>query len=159
MQNKVVDLETLQKRLQPLRRKGRRVVFTNGCFDILHIGHVRYLTTARQQGDLLIVGLNSDQSVVAIKGPKRPIVPEEQRAEVLAGLWCIDFITLFHEPDPLRLIRAIHPDVLVKGDDWPEDQIIGADDVKAGGGKVVRVPLVKDSSTTRIIETIINNYA
>ena len=158
MQTKLLSLEALQEKLQPLRGKGHRIVFTNGCFDILHVGHVRYLTAARQEGDLLILGLNSDRSVATIKGPQRPIVPEDQRAEVLAGLWCIDFITLFDEPDPFNLIRALRPDVLVKGDDWPEDQIIGADIVKAGGGKVVRVPLAQGSSTTLIIEQIIKNY-
>ena len=159
MRNKILDPQTLQEKLQALRRKGRRVVFTNGCFDILHVGHLRYLAAARQEGDLLVVGLNSDRSVIAIKGPRRPIVPEGQRAEILAGLSCIDFITLFDEPDPFNLIRLIRPDVLVKGDDWPEDKIIGADIVKADGGKVVRVPLVKGNSTTAIIEKILSNYS
>ena len=159
MQNKILALEALQEKLQALRRKGHRIVFTNGCFDILHVGHLRYLTAARQEGDLLVVGLNSDRSVAVIKGPRRPIVPAEQRAEILSGLKCIDFITLFDEPDPFNLVRLIRPDVLVKGGDWPEDQIIGADIVKADGGKVVRVPLIKGNSTTAIIEKILKNYA
>ena len=159
MQNKILALEALQEKLQALRRKGHRIVFTNGCFDILHVGHLRYLTAARQEGDLLVVGLNSDRSVAVIKGPRRPIVPAEQRAEILSGLNCIDFITLFDEQDPFNLIRLIRPDVLVKGGDWPEDQIIGADIVKADGGKVVRVPLIKGNSTTAIIEKILKNYA
>jgi D-beta-D-heptose 7-phosphate kinase/D-beta-D-heptose 1-phosphate adenosyltransferase len=158
MQNKILDPETLQEKLQASHRKGHRIVFTNGCFDILHVGHLRYLTAARQEGDLLVVGLNSDRSVAEIKGPRRPIVPEQQRAEILSGLSCIDYVTLFDEPDPFNLIQLIRPDVLVKGDDWPEDQIIGADIVKADGGKVVRVPLVKGNSTTAIIDKILKNY-
>ena len=158
MKNKILDRETLQEKVKALQRKGHRTVFTNGCFDILHVGHLRYLTAARQEGELLVVGLNSDRSVAEIKGPRRPIVPEQQRAEILSGLSCIDFITLFDEPDPFNLIQLIHPDVLVKGDDWPEDQIIGADIVKADGGKVVRVPLVKGNSTTAIIDKILKNY-
>ena len=158
MQTKVLSLKALLEKLLPLREKGDRIVFTYGWFDIVPVWHVRSLSAARADGDLLILGLNSDRSVATIKGPQRPIVPEDQRAEVLAGLWCIDFITLFDEPDPFNLIRALRPDVLVKGDDWPEDQIIGADIVKAGCGKVVRVPLAQGSSTTLIIEQIIKNY-
>ena len=159
MQAKCKALHELKKELDRLRKKGRRIAFTNGCFDILHAGHVRYLTAARQQGDLLIVGLNSDKSVQHIKGPKRPLVPQQQRAEVLAGLWCVDFIVFFDEPDPLLLIQALRPDILVKGDDWAEDQIIGADAVISAGGKVVRVPVVPDLSTTRIIERIVRRFA
>lgn len=158
MQSKLLSLEELGKRLQPLREKGQRIVFTNGCFDILHVGHVRYLTAARREGDILVVGLNSDQSVQKIKGPQRPIVPEDQRAEVLAGLWCIDFIVLFNEPDPLLLIQTLQPDVLVKGDDWAEDHIIGADFVKNNGGKVVRVAVVPGAATSKIIARILNNF-
>ncbi len=158
MQMKLLSLEELKKRLQPLREAGQRIVFTNGCFDILHVGHVRYLTAARREGDILVVGLNSDQSVQNIKGPQRPIVPEDQRAEVLAGLWCVDFIALFNEPDPLLLIQALRPDVLVKGDDWPEDRIIGADFVKNCGGKVMRVPVVPGASTSKMITRILNNF-
>jgi D-beta-D-heptose 7-phosphate kinase/D-beta-D-heptose 1-phosphate adenosyltransferase len=141
-----------------LRRAGKRIVFTNGCFDILHVGHVRYLTAAKALGDVLIVGLNSDRSVRQIKEPRRPVVPEDQRAEVLAGLQCIDYIVLFDEPDPLVLIRTLRPDILVKGDDWPEEQIIGADFVKAGGGKVVRIPVVPDTSTSEIIARIVARF-
>ena len=159
MRKKLLSLKELKATLAPLRDAGQKIVFTNGCFDILHAGHVRYLTAARMAGDLLIIGLNSDQSVQKIKEPQRPIVSQDQRAEVLAALWCVDFIIVFDEPDPLNLIRALQPDVLVKGDDWPEDRIIGADFVKSGGGRVVRVPVVPDTSTTKIIERIVKRYA
>ena len=140
------------------RKTGRRIVFTNGCFDILHAGHVRYLSAARHAGDLLVVGLNSDLSVKNIKGPKRPIVNQTQRAEVLAGLACIDYIAIFDEDDPFKLIQTVKPDVLVKGADWPEADIVGADFVKACGGKVVRVELVCGISTSWIIEQIVARY-
>jgi len=152
---KIVTLEEFLKKNTNLRQAGKRVVFTNGCFDLLHIGHVRYLQHAKSEGDILVIGLNSDRSVRTIKGPKRPVIAERQRAEVLASIGFVDYVILFDEPDPHRLIAAIAPDVLVKGADWAEDQIAGADLVKAGGGKVVRVPLVPDVSTSRIIEDII----
>jgi D-beta-D-heptose 7-phosphate kinase/D-beta-D-heptose 1-phosphate adenosyltransferase len=144
--------------IDDLRNAGNRIAFTNGCFDILHAGHVRYLTAARAEGDALIVGLNSDASVRKIKGDKRPIVAQEQRAEVLAGLACVDYITIFDEPDPYRLIKALMPDVLVKGADWPEDEIIGADIVNSAGGRVARIDVVPEISTSRIIETILARY-
>ncbi len=158
MQEKLKALDELKENLDLLRKAGRRIVFTNGCFDILHAGHVRYLTAARQQGDLLVVGVNSDRSVRRIKGPERPLVSQEQRTEVLAGLWCVDFVVVFNESDPLLVIQALRPDVLVKGDDWPDNQIIGADVVTSGGGRVVRVPVVPDISTSRIIERIVKRY-
>lgn len=156
--SKILAREDLVKKLDKLRDSGKRVVFTNGCFDILHAGHVRYLTAARSEGDLLVVGLNSDRSVKSIKQEGRPIVPEEQRAEVLAGLWCVDYISLFDAPDPLTLIKAVRPDVLVKGADWSEEDIIGADFVKANGGRVVRVEMAPDISTSQIIQRIIENH-
>lgn len=156
MPKKIVRLDDLLQVLNPAREKGAKIVFTNGCFDILHAGHIRYLTQAKQNGDILVVGLNSDASVRIIKGEKRPIVCEDQRAEVLAGLACVDYVTLFDEPDPLRLIRGIKPDVLVKGADWAEDAIIGADVVKAAGGRVERITVVPDISTSLIIQRIIN---
>ena len=155
MQSKVKELGELKDKLDLLRTAGRRVVFTNGCFDLLHAGHVRYLTAARREGDLLVVGLNSDRSVRRIKGPQRPLVPQQQRAEVLAGLECVDYIVIFDESDPLRVIQSLRPHVLVKGDDWPDDRIIGADVVKSGGGRVVRIAVVPGISTTRIIERIV----
>jgi D-beta-D-heptose 7-phosphate kinase/D-beta-D-heptose 1-phosphate adenosyltransferase len=149
----------LFEQLQEPKKKGKRIVFTNGCFDILHAGHVRYLTSAASCGDILVVGINSDLSVKKIKGPKRPIVPEHQRAEVLSGLRCVDFVTLFDEPDPLNLIRLIVPDVLVKGADWPENEIIGADFVKSRGGEIKRIEVVPEISTSAIINLILEKYA
>jgi len=140
------------------RRAGQRVAFTNGCFDILHAGHVRYLKAARATSDMLVVGLNSDVSVRAIKGTRRPLNPEALRAEVLAGLSCVDCVVLFDEPDPLALIEALQPDVLVKGADWAEDRIIGADVVKKRGGRVARIDLVPDISTTALIDRIRERY-
>ena len=155
---KIVTLEDLVARLGKARKSGQKIVFTNGCFDILHVGHVRYLAGARSQGDLLIVGLNSDASVHLIKGDKRPIVPQGARAEILASLASVDYVVFFEEPDPLRLIQAIKPDVLVKGEDWAPDAIIGAEDVKSRGGKVVRISFVEDASSTDIIQTILQRH-
>ena len=155
---KIFDSDALNDQLIGLRQSGNRIVFTNGCFDILHAGHVRYLMEARSYGDILVVGLNSDRSIKTIKGEKRPIIPEEQRAEVLASLCCVDYVTLFHEPDPLKLIEKLKPDVLVKGADWPEDKIIGKDIVEGHGGKVVRVRMVSGVSTSEIIQKILNIY-
>ncbi|MCP4112881.1 MAG: D-glycero-beta-D-manno-heptose 1-phosphate adenylyltransferase [Desulfobacteraceae bacterium] len=156
--NKISDLNNLVQNLNTLRKPDKRIVFTNGCFDILHAGHVRYLTEAKSKGDILVVGLNSDKSVRIIKGEKRPVVCQDQRAEVLAGLWCVDCITVFDEPDPLKLIQTIKPDIIVKGADWAEEDIIGADFVKANGGKVERISVVPDISTSRIIQNIIRLY-
>jgi D-beta-D-heptose 7-phosphate kinase/D-beta-D-heptose 1-phosphate adenosyltransferase len=158
MLSKIVKLKNLVQKISTLRESGRTIVFTNGCFDILHVGHVRYLAAARSEGDVLVVGLNSDESTRSIKQENRPIVSQDQRAEVLAGLECVDYITVFNEPDPLKLIQALKPDVLVKGADWKEEDIIGADVVKEGGGKVVRVDVVPDISTSRIIQRIVKRH-
>ena len=158
MLSKIVKLKDLVQKISTLRESGRTIVFTNGCFDILHVGHVRYLAAARSEGDVLVVGLNSDESTRSIKQKNRPIVSQDQRAEVLAGLECVDYITVFNEPDPLKLIQALKPDVLVKGADWKEEDIIGADVVKEGGGKVVRVDVVPDISTSRIIQRIVKRH-
>ncbi len=155
---KIVSLESLIPIVNDAQKAGRQVVFTNGCFDILHVGHVRYLTAAREAGDLLVVGLNSDRSVGLIKGADRPIITQDQRAEVLAGLGCVDFVVLFDEPDPLMLIRALNPNVLVKGEDWSEDRIIGANHVKSKGGQVVRVKFADNMSTSGIIDRIVATY-
>lgn len=133
---------------------GLRFVFTNGVFDLLHAGHVRYLRQARAQGDALIVGVNSDRSVRAIKGPGRPIVSEEARAELLASLACVDAAVVFDEDDPHAIIARLQPDVLVKGADWAEDAIIGRDVVEARGGRVVRVPIEDGFSTTALLDRI-----
>jgi D-beta-D-heptose 7-phosphate kinase/D-beta-D-heptose 1-phosphate adenosyltransferase len=136
------------------RARKERLVFTNGCFDLLHIGHTRYLQEAKRLGDCLIVGINSDASVRAIKPDGRPIVPQAQRAEVLAALACVDHVVIFDEPDPRNLIAAVQPDVLVKGGDWPIDQIVGREIVQARGGTVVTIPLVPDVSTTTLVQRI-----
>ncbi len=158
MRSKILKLTDLIQMVRDLRKSGKQIVFTNGCFDILHVGHVRYLAAARSEGDVLVVGLNSDVSVKSIKPGNRPIVTQEQRAEVLAGLAFVDFITIFDESDPLALISAIKPDILVKGADWKEKEIVGADVVKAYGGKVVRVEVVPGISTSRIIRRIIKRF-
>lgn len=137
-----------------LRRAGKKVVFTNGVFDLLHPGHVRYLKQARSLGDALIVGVNSDRSVRAIKGPSRPITPEAERAELLAALACVDAVAIFDDDTPEEIIKKIQPDVLVKGADWAADAIVGRDTVEARGGKVVRVNIEQGWSTSSIIEKI-----
>lgn len=151
----VISLKRLLTELAPLRKAGRKVAFTNGCFDIIHAGHVRYLTKARAFGDILVVGINSDASVRAIKGSDRPIVPEAERAEVLSALRCVDYVVIFNDETPLRLISALKPDILVKGADWAAHEIVGGGVVKAGGGVVRRVRLLKGRSTTNIIKKIL----
>jgi rfaE bifunctional protein nucleotidyltransferase chain/domain len=133
---------------------GRRVVFTNGCFDLLHRGHVRYLEQARALGDLLVVAVNSDASVRRLKGAGRPVVPADQRAEVLAALAAVDLVLVFDERDPGRVIRTLRPDVLVKGGDWPVDRIVGAEFVRSAGGTVRSLPYVEGASTTALIRRL-----
>lgn len=155
MSTKVLPQEELVSVIASERAKGRRIVFTNGCFDLMHVGHTRYLQTAKSMGDLLVVGINTDASVRHLeKGQDRPIVPESQRAEVLAALGCVDFVVLFAEPDPGRLIATIQPDVLVKGGDWTPEKIVGRDIVEARGGVVHIIPLVPDMSTTALLQRI-----
>ena len=155
MSTKVLPQEELVSVIASERAKGRRIVFTNGCFDLMHVGHTRYLQAAKSMGDLLVVGINTDASVRHLeKGQDRPIVPESQRAEVLAALGCVDFVVLFAEPDPGRLIATIQPDVLVKGGDWTPDKIVGRDIVEARGGVVHTIPLVPDMSTTALLQRI-----
>jgi len=137
-----------------IQARGGRVVFTNGVYDLLHPGHVRYLRAARACGDALIVGVNSDRSAAANKGPGRPLVPAEERAELIAALDVVDAVVVFDEPTPYALIAAIQPDVLVKGADWPADQIVGRDIVEARGGSVIRIPVESGHSTTSLIERI-----
>ena len=151
---KILRRDQLKNELNRVRASGKKIVFTNGCFDILHLGHVRYLTAAKSHGDVLVVGLNSDRSVRQIKGDSRPVIGQEQRAEVLASLRVVDYVTLFDEIDPLKLIEYLQPDILVKGDDWPLDKIIGAEFVQKKGGRVVRIPVVPDISTSVIIDRI-----
>lgn len=158
MKEKIRGREELHRIIKDLQAKRKRVVFTNGCFDLLHVGHIRYLEKARTLGDVLIVGLNTDRSVQTIKGPHRPILPEEERAEVLSGLWCVDYVTLFDEPTPLELITSLQPDVLVKGGDWAKETTVGREVVEESGGEVVILPFVEGSSSSNIIETILERY-
>ncbi|HJW29262.1 MAG TPA: D-glycero-beta-D-manno-heptose 1-phosphate adenylyltransferase [Saprospiraceae bacterium] len=155
MHNKIKTVLELRPLLGILQATGKKIVFTNGCFDLIHTGHTRYLAKAKSFGDLLIVAVNSDSSVRMIKGEKRPINTQAERAETLAALESVDFVTIFDEPDPHKIISDLQPDVLVKGGDWPIEKIIGRDIVEARGGKVVNVPYVEGASTTGIIEKIL----
>jgi rfaE bifunctional protein nucleotidyltransferase chain/domain len=151
---KVKSLDDLKRIADQARRDGKTVVLTNGCFDLLHRGHVHILREAKALGDILIVAINSDRSVKAIKGPSRPVLSESDRTELLAAMEMVDYVALFDEPDPYDLIAAVRPNVLVKGGDWGSDQIVGADIVKRYGGKVAVIPYLKGFSTTEIIERI-----
>ncbi len=150
----VLDLDQAVALAGALQARGKAVVFTNGVFDLLHPGHVRYLAEARHLGDALIVGLNSDRSVKAIKGPDRPITPEAERAEILAALASVDAVVIFDEDTPHEVIRRLQPDILVKGADWAADAIVGREVVEARGGRVVRIPLAAGYSTTAILRRI-----
>lgn len=154
MPSNALTLEQATLRFAPAKRNGRRMVFTNGCFDLLHPGHIRTLEAARALGDALIVGLNSDASVRALKGPGRPVVPQEERAEILAALECVDAVVIFDEPTPHEIIAALLPDVLVKGGDWADDEIVGREEVEAAGGRVVSIPVVNGYSTSEILRKI-----
>jgi D-glycero-beta-D-manno-heptose 1-phosphate adenylyltransferase len=155
MADKVMSRAQLVPILDRARAQKKRIVFTNGCFDLLHVGHTRYLQGAKSLGDILVVGVNSDGSVRSLnKSPDRPIVGEAQRAEVLAALDCVDYVVIFPEPDPLSLITALQPDVLVKGGDWAADAIVGRDVVERRGGTVRTIPLVPDISTTALVQRI-----
>ncbi len=151
-QNKIVDRKKLQSIISELKNRGKKIVFTNGCFDILHIGHIRYFEEAKNFGDVFVIGLNSDSSVSKIK-PGRPVIPEQQRAEVLSALYMVDYIILFNEDTPYGLIKEIKPDVLIKGADWKEEDIVGRDIVK----EVHTIPFVKGASTSEIIKKIQNS--
>ena len=150
----VLTLEEAIPRFGREKRNGRRVVFTNGCFDLLHPGHIRSLELARALGDMLIVGLNSDASVRQLKGKGRPVITERERAEILAALECVDAVVIFDDRTPREMITGLLPDVLVKGGDWPGDQIVGREEVEAAGGRVVSVPVVPGYSTSAILERI-----
>ena len=157
MSGKLKSFEEIKSIVVGARNDGKRVAFTNGCFDLLHRGHVHVLRAARACADLLIVGINSDQSVKQIKGPARPVLPESDRCELVGAMEMVDFVVLFNEPDPYSLISDLRPDVLVKGGDWNTDKIIGGDLVEEAGGRVVVVPYIKGFSTTEIIERIKNS--
>lgn len=151
---KIVSRDEVVRERNTLRKEGKRLVFTNGCFDLLHPGHVRYLSEARALGDALVVALNSDRSVRALKGEGRPILNEAERAEVIAALECVEYVTVFDEETPRELIAAVLPDVLVKGGDWALDEIVGREEVEAAGGQVLSLPYIDGSSTTDIIARI-----
>jgi D-beta-D-heptose 7-phosphate kinase/D-beta-D-heptose 1-phosphate adenosyltransferase len=148
------NTEVLQQ-LANARSTGKKIVFTNGCFDILHVGHLRYLSQARELGDCLVVGLNSDSSISRLKGPLRPIVGEEERKEMLLGLKPVDFVCLFEDDTPLSLIKEVRPHVLTKGGDWAKEDIVGGSEVESWGGEVLSLPFVEGSSTTCIIEKVL----
>ncbi len=154
MHPEILTLEEAILRFGPAKRNGRRIVFTNGCFDLLHPGHIGSLEQARALGDALVVAINSDASVRRLKGAGRPVLPERERAEILAGLECVDAVVIFDEPTPREVIARLLPDVLVKGGDWPGDQIVGREEVEAAGGRVVSVPVVAGYSTTEILRKI-----
>lgn len=151
---KILPLDALARKVEALRRRGKRIVFTNGCFDLLHVGHVRYLRQAKSLGDVLIVAVNSDRSVKRLKGQGRPIQNEQDRLEILACLESVDYLTLFDEDTPLAVIERLQPDVLVKGGDWPPDRIVGRQVVEKRGGKVVTIPYVPGASTTDLVRKI-----
>jgi rfaE bifunctional protein nucleotidyltransferase chain/domain len=156
--DKITDLTTALERIAGWKAAGEKIVFTNGCFDILHLGHVDYLEKARGLADRLVLGLNTDASIQRVKGEARPVVPEHARARVMAALWFVDVVIPFEENTPIRLIEAVKPDILVKGDDYAFENIIGADFVISTGGKVQTIPLVKGYSTTQIITKIKQSY-
>lgn len=159
MREKIKRWEELKEIVDRARLEGKKVAFTNGCFDLVHVGHTRYLQEAKKYGDIFIVAVNSDSSVRVLKGDSRPIINEDQRAEVLAALGCVDYVTIFSELDPLKLITYLKPDFLVKGGDWAADSIIGKEVVEAEGGGVIRISVVEGAATTNIVQKIIDRYA
>ncbi len=158
MREKIKERKELLRIIKNLKAKGKRIVFTNGCFDLLHLGHVRYLEEAKALGDVLVVGVNSDSSVRKLKGPKRPILPQKERTEILSGLGCVDYITIFNEADPLKLITSLKPNFLVKGGDWTKEQIVGREVVERSGGELAIIPFVKGVSTSNVIDIILKRY-
>lgn len=158
MKDKIKKRDELCQIVKTLKENGKKIVFTNGCFDILHIGHIRYLEKAKSLGDILIVGLNSDSSVQIIKGPLRPIIPQQERAEILSALSCVDYVTIFDEETPYKLISMILPHILVKGGDWTKETTIGKEVVEREGGEVIILPFVGGVSTTNIINAILKRY-
>ena len=157
--NKILPLSSLLKVLQQHRVKKEKIIFTNGCFDILHMGHIQYLEKAKSLSGILIVALNSDSSIRKIKGDKRPIFSQLERTQLIASLQCVDYVTLFEDETPLSLIEKIKPDYLVKGADWNESEIIGREIVSANDGEVIRIPLTQGYSTSKIIDQILKKYS
>ncbi len=156
---KIISPLSLIHKIKALKKKGKRIVFTNGCFDILHYGHVKYLQDAKGKGDYLIVAVNSDSSVRKIKAKNRPVIGQTDRLKTIAALASVDFVVLFNQDNPLKLIKAIKPDVLIKGADWSKNKIIGADFVESCGGKVETVNLVKGRSTSALIKKIVHDFS
>jgi len=156
---KILPLDRAVEAVAELKRQGKRVVFTNGCFDLLHPGHTRYLAEARKLGDALLVAVNSDRSVRALKGPGRPILPERERAEILAALECVDYVTVFDDLTPRSLIARMLPQVLAMGADWGPTEIVGREEVEAAGGRVVSIPVVPGFSTSALIESAVKAWA
>lgn len=156
IEEKIISRTALKKILDDLKEKGKRIVFTNGCFDILHYGHVKYLEDARRQGDVLVVGLNSDKSVKKIKGQNRPIVNQNDRSRILAALESVDFVVIFDGETPSEIIKYLLPNILVKGGDWDKKEIVGSDVLNKTGGKVIVIPFVEGKSTSNIIDKIKN---
>jgi D-beta-D-heptose 7-phosphate kinase/D-beta-D-heptose 1-phosphate adenosyltransferase len=154
LKEKIKNLNSLKKIILKLKKRGRKIVFTNGCFDLLHYGHVKYLEDAKSKGDILVVAINSDASVRKIKGKKRPIMAQEDRLSLIAALESVDYAVLFNEETPLKVIKELRPDVLVKGADWGRKQIVGSDTVLSYGGKVSTIKLAKGRSTTNLIKKI-----
>jgi D-beta-D-heptose 7-phosphate kinase/D-beta-D-heptose 1-phosphate adenosyltransferase len=159
VRKKIVTLATLKKKIAPWRRRGGKIAFTNGCFDLVHYGHVQYLQKAKRPDRILVVGLNSDRSTRKIKGPRRPIIGEKGRAALLAALECVDYVVLFDEETPLRLIQAVQPDILIKGADWKGKEVAGSDVVRRRGGKVEYIRYAPGFSSTNIIKTVIEKCA
>jgi rfaE bifunctional protein nucleotidyltransferase chain/domain len=156
LNQRILLLPEAVQRFGRAHRGTQRIVFTNGCFDLLHPGHIQTLESSRALGEVLIVGLNSDASIRELKGPSRPLVCENERAELLAAVECVDAVVIFNEPTPREIIAALLPDILVKGGDWPDDQIVGRTEVEAAGGRVVSIPIVPTYSTSAILEKIRN---
>ncbi|MEW6619312.1 MAG: D-glycero-beta-D-manno-heptose 1-phosphate adenylyltransferase [bacterium] len=155
---KIKTLEELKNIISDLKNQDKQIVFTNGCFDILHYGHIKYLEEAKTYGDILIVAINSDESIKKIKGDTRPLMPQEDRAYILSALSCVDYVLIFEEIDPVRIISELIPDVLVKGGDYQLNEIKGREIVTSAGGKVLTIPEIKGKSTTNLIQTIIERY-
>ncbi len=157
--SKIISLSKLKTKIRSLKLKNQRIVFTNGCFDILHYGHVKYLEDAKKIGDYLVVAINSDSSIKKIKAKNRPVVKEADRQRVVAALGCVDFVVLFNEDNPLKVIQALKPDILIKGSDWKKHKIIGAEFVQSYGGKVLTLKLVKGRSTSALIAKIVHDFS
>jgi D-beta-D-heptose 7-phosphate kinase/D-beta-D-heptose 1-phosphate adenosyltransferase len=158
LKNKIRNLKEMLQKIDDHKNEGKKVVFTNGCYDLIHVGHVRFLEQCKRLGDILVVALNSDRSVRSIKGFPRPINPQDERAEIVAALEYVDYITIFDQDDPLELITQLKPDVLVKGGDWTLPTIVGREVVESYGGKVYSIPLIPGASTSKIITFIANSY-